>query len=538
MAKQLAFSEEARKYFKNGVDTLADAVKVTLGPRGRNVVLEKKWGSPDSTHDGATVAKEIEVKDRFINMGAAVVKEAAKKTSDEVGDGTTTSTILAQAMVREGFKNIAAGSESIALKRGIEKATAAVIESLKKMAKPVSTREDMTKVATVTSHDPEIGKVIGDLMNKVGKDGVITVEEGKGTTLEVEYTEGMKFDRGYISPYFVTDSDKMIAAVDDPYILITDKKIESIQEVLPVLEAVTQVSKNIIIMADDVEKDALAALVVNKVKGILNVIAVKAPAFGDRRKAMMEDIAILTGAQVITEEKGRKLDSVKLEDLGRARRVESDKDNTTIIEGKGKQSEIKARIKQIEAEIKGTKSDYDKEKLQERLAKLAGGVGIIKVGAPTEVELKEKKNRVQGALSATRAAAEEGILPGGGVAFISAAKAADKLKLEGDEAVGANIVKKALEEPMRQLARNAGQDGGVILGRVKEMKPGFGYDVVTEDYVNMEEAGIVDPVKVARIALQNASSVAAMALITEALVTDKPEEKKESTPAAPQMPQY
>jgi chaperonin GroEL len=538
MAKQLAFSEEARKYFKNGVDTLADAVKVTLGPRGRNVLLEKKWGSPDSTHDGATVARDIEIKDRFTNMGAAVVKEASKKTSDEVGDGTTTSTILAQAMVREGFKNIAAGSESIALKHGIEKATAAIIESLKKMAKPVSTSEDMTKVATVTSHDPEIGKVIGDIMDKVGKDGVVTVEEGKGTTLEVEYTEGMKFDRGYISPYFVTDSDKMIAVVDDPYILITDKKLESIQEILPALEAVTQVSKNIIIMADDVEKDALAALVVNKVKGTLNVIAVKAPAFGDRRKAMMEDIAILTGAQVITEEKGRKLDSVKLEDLGRARRVESDKDNTTIIEGKGKQSEIKARIKQIEAEIKNTKSDYDKEKLQERLAKLAGGVGIIKVGAPTEVELKEKKNRVQGALSATRAAAEEGILPGGGAAFVAAAKAVDKLKLEGDEAVGANIVKKALEEPMKQLARNAGQDGGVILGRVKEMKPGFGYDVVAEDYVNMEEAGIVDPVKVARIALQNAASVAAMALITEALVTDKPEEKKESTTSAPPMPQY
>jgi chaperonin GroEL len=537
MAKQLVFSEEARKFFREGADTLADAVKITLGPRGRNVVLDKKWGAPDSTHDGAMVAKEIEIKDRFTNMGAAVVKEAAKKTSDTVGDGSTTSIVLAQAMIREGFKNIAAGSESIAIKRGVEKATAAVIDELKSLAKPVATRADMTKVATVTSHDPEIGGIIGDIMSRVGKDGVITVEEGKGTGFEIEYTEGMKFDRGYISPYFVTDPDKMLAAVEDPYILITDKKLESINDILPALEKVSAASKNILIIADEVEKEALAALVVNKIKGTLNCLAVKAPAFGDRRKAMLEDIATLTGGQVITEERGRKLDSVEISDLGRARRVEADKDNTTIIEGKGSQKLMQARIKQIRAEIEETKSDYDKEKLQERLAKLAGGVGIIKVGAPTEVELKEKKNRVQGALSATRAAADEGILPGGGVALVIAARALDKLGLKGDELVGANIVRKALEEPLKQLAINAGYEGGVVLARVKSMQSGFGFDVVKEDYVNMEESGIVDPLKVTRIALQNAASVVTMSLITEAMVADIPEEKPE-TPAMPQMPQY
>ena len=536
MAKKLAFNEEARKYFRNGMDTLAGAVKVTLGPRGRNVALEKKFGAPDSTHDGATVAREIEIEDRFTNMGASIIKEAAKKTSDEVGDGTTTSTILAQAMVREGFKNISAGAEAMALKRGLEKATEALIEELKKMARPVSAKEDMTKVATVTSHDSEIGTIIGDIMSKVGKDGVITVEEGKGTQFEIEYTEGMKFDRGYISPYFVTDVDKMLAAVDEPYILVTDKKLESVPDILPALEKIAKVSKNVVIIADDVEKEALAALVVNKLKGTLNCLAVKAPAFGDRRKAMLEDIAALTGAQVITEERGRKLDSVALEDLGRARRVESDKDNTTIIEGKGSQKAIQGRIKQIRGELEETKSDYEKEKLQERLAKLAGGVGIIKVGAPTEVELKEKKERVEGALAATKAAAEEGILPGGGVALINAAPVLDKLKLEGDEAQGVNILRRALEEPLKQLAFNAGENGPVVLGRVKEMKPGFGFDVVKEEYVNMEESGIVDPLKVTRVALQNAASVAAMALITEALVTDIPEAKK--GPPMPPMPPY
>jgi chaperonin GroEL len=470
-------------------------------------------------------------------MGAAVVKEAAQKTSDAVGDGTTTSTILAQAMIREGFKNIASGSEAIALKHGVEKATDAVIEELKKVAKPVNTKEDMIKVATVTSHDPEIGDVLGNMLNKVGKEGVITVEEGKGISLEVEYTEGMKFDRGYISPYFVTDTTKMIASVDDPYILITDKRLDSIQDILPALEKVAAVTKNIVIIADDVDKEALAALVVNKIKGTLNCLAVKAPAFGDRRKAMLEDIAALVGAQVITEEKGRKLDTVTTEDLGRARRVTSDKDNTTVVEGKGPKDRLEGRIRAIKAELEAAKGGYDKEKLQERLAKLAGGVGVINVGAPTEVELKEKKARVEGALSATRAAVEEGILPGGGVALVNAAKVINDLKLEGDELVGANIVKKALEEPLRQLARNAGQDGGVVLGRIKEMNAGYGFNVVTEEYVNMEEAGIVDPLKVTRSALKNASSVAAMALITEAMVADKPEEKK-AAPAAPPMPQY
>jgi chaperonin GroEL len=526
MAKQLIFEEEARKYFKKGVDILADTVKVTLGPRGRNVVLDKKFGAPNSTHDGAIVAKEIEIEDRFTNMGATILKEAAKKTSDEVGDGTTTSTLLAQAMIREGFKNIAAGSEAISLKYGLEKATLAIIDELKKMAKPVSTKEQITKVATVTSEDVEIGQILGNMMDKVGKDGVITVEEGKGIGLETEYVEGMKFDRGYISPYFVTDAEKMAVAIDDPYILITDKKLESIADILPTLEKVSPISKNVVLIADEVEKEALAALVV-----------IKAPGFGDRRKAMLEDIAVLTGGQVITEEKGRKLDSVNISDLGRARRVESDKDNTTIIEGKGSQKAISARTKQIKAEIETTKSDYDKEKLQERLARMAGGVGIIKVGAPTEVEMKENKRRVEGALSATRAASEEGILPGGGVALINALTSLDKLDLKGDEMVGANILRKALEEPLRQLATNAGYDGSLVLSRIRGMKAGYGFDVVKEDYVDMEERGIVDPLKVTRIALQNASSVAAMSLITEALVTDK-QEKKENIPATPPMPEY
>jgi chaperonin GroEL len=532
MAKQITYSEDARKYFKTGLDTLANAVKVTFGPRGRHVVIESHFGTPNSTHDGNTVAKEIELKDRFINMGSAVVKEAAKKTADQVGDGSTTSTILAQAIILEGFKNIAAGTDSLSLKYGLEKATAAVIAELKKMTKPVKTKEDMTRVATVTSHDPAIGEIIGNIMSKVGKDGVITVEEGKGTTLEVEFTEGMKFDRGYVSPYFVTDSDKMLATVDDPYILITDKKLESIADILPVLEKMAAITRNIVIIAEEVDKDALAALVVNKNKGTLSCLAVKAPGFGDRRKAMLEDIAILTGGELVTEEKGRKLDSITVEDLGRARRVESDKENTTIVEGKGKKKAIEARIKQIRAEMVDNDSEYDKEKLQERLARLAGGVGIIQVGAPTETELKEKKARVQGALSATRAAAEEGILPGGGVAFVLAAQVIDALNLKGDEQVGGAALKKALEAPLKQLAINAGKDGPVVLGRVKEMKSGFGFDVVTEEYVDMEAAGIVDPLKVARIALQNASSVAAMAFITEAMVSDKPEPKKDAKTSA------
>lgn len=535
MAKQIIFNEEAREYFKKGADTLANAVKVTLGPKGRNVILGKKFGPPISTHDGVTVAKEIEIEDPFANMGVSLIKEASKKTSDDVGDGTTTATVLAQAIVREGFKNIAAGADAMALKHGIEKATTAVIEELKGMAKPVSTKEQMTKIATITAHDPEIGEIISEVMDRVGKDGVVTVEEGKGLRFEIEYVEGMKFDRGYISPYFVTDVEKMESVIEDPYILITDKKISAVADLLPTLEKVATISKNIVIISEDIEKEALATLVVNKLKGTLNCLAVKAPGFGDRRKAILEDIAILTGGQVITEEKGRKLDSVTVEDLGRARRVVADKDNTTIVEGKGSPELIQARVKQIKAQIEETKSDYDKEKLQERLARLAGGVGVIKVGAPTEVELKEKKRRVEGALAATKAAAEEGTLPGGGVAFINAQQALDSLRLDSDELTGANIIRRALEEPLRQLATNAGHNGAVVLEKVKASRNGFGFDVVKEEYGDMEERGIIDPLKVARTALQNAASTAAIALITEALVTDIPEKEKATTPP---MPEY
>jgi chaperonin GroEL len=534
-AKQIIFDQEAREHFKKGADTLANAVKVTLGPRGRNVVLDKKFGPPSSTHDGVTVAKEIEIEDPFANMGVSLIKEASKKTSDDVGDGTTTATVLTQAIIREGFKNLAAGADAIALKHGMEKATAAVIEELKRMAKPVSTREQTTKIATITAHDDEIGEIIGEVMDRVGKDGVVTVEEGKGIRFETEYVEGMKFDRGYISPYFVTDVEKMESVIEEPYILITDKKLSAVADLLPALEKVSAISKNVVIIGEDIEKEALATLVVNKLKGTLNCLAVKAPGFGDRRKAMLEDMAILTGGQVITEEQGRKLDSVNVDDLGRARRVVADKDNTTIVEGKGSAEQIKARVKQIKAQIEDTKSDYDREKLQERLAKLAGGVGVVKVGAPTEVELKEKKRRVEGSLAATKAAAEEGTLPGGGVAFINAISAIDKLSLKGDELTGANIIRRALEEPLRQLAANAGHDGVVILEKVKTSKNGYGFDVIKEEYGDMETKGIIDPLKVTRTALQNAASTAAMALITEALVTDIPEKEKKTTPP---MPEY
>lgn len=523
-SKQIIFDHEAREHFKKGADALADAVKITLGPRGRNVVLDKKFGPPSSTHDGVTVAKEIELKEPFANMGAALIKEAAKKTSDDVGDGTTTATVLTQAMIREGFKNITAGADAMALRHGMEKATAAIIDELKKMAKPVSTKDQMTKIAAITAHDAEIGEIIGEVMDRVGKDGVVTIEEGKGLKFETEYVEGMKFDRGYISPYFVTDAEKMESIIEDPYILVTDKKLSAVSDLLPALEKVSAISKNIVIIGEDVEREALATLVVNKLKGTLNCLAVKASGFGDRRKEMLEDMAVLTGGTVITEEKGRKLDSVNVEDLGRARRVVAGKDNTTIVEGRGSAAQIKARVKQIRAQIEETKSDYDREKLQERLAKLAGGVGVIKVGAPTEVELKDRKRRAEGALAATKAAAEEGTLPGGGVALINALTALDKLPLEGDEATGAKIIRRALEEPLRQLAANAGYDGGVVIEKVKNSKPGFGFDVVKEEYGNMEEKGIIDPLKVTRTALQNAVSTAAMALITEALVTDIPEE--------------
>jgi chaperonin GroEL len=534
-AKQIIFDQEAREHFKKGADILANAVKVTLGPRGHNVVIDKKFGSPSSTHDGVTVAKEVEIEAPFANMGVSLIKEASKKTSDDVGDGTTTATVLAQAMVREGFKNLAAGADAISLKHGMEKATVAVIEELKRMAKPVSTKEQTTKIATITAHDEEIGQIIGEVMDRVGKDGVVTVEEGKGLRFETEYVEGMKFDRGYVSPYFVTDVEKMEAVIEDPYILVTDKKLSAVSDLLPALEKITPVTKNIVIIGEDIEKEALATLVVNKLKGTLNCVAVKAPGFGDRRKEMLEDMAILTGGQVISEEKGRKLDAVNVEDLGRARRVVSDKDNTTIVEGKGSPDKIKARTKQLKAQIDETKSDYDREKLQERLAKLAGGVGVVKVGAPTEVELKEKKRRVENSLAATKAAAEEGTLPGGGVAFINATVAIDKLSLEGDEVTGANIIKRALEEPLRQLVANAGRDEAVILEKVKSSKDGYGFDVIKEEYGNMEEKGIIDPLKVTRTALQNAASTAAMALITEALVTDIPEKEKKTTPP---MPEY
>jgi len=531
MAKQIIFDEEARHSLKKGIDTLAEAVRVTLGPKGRCVVLDKKWGAPTVIDDGVTIAKDIELPDPFENMGVQMVKEAASKTNDACGDGTTTSTVLAHAIITEGFKNVAAGADPLALKRGIEKATAAIIDELKRVSVEVKDKEQIAQVGTITAKDKDIGNLIAEVMEKVGKDGVITVEESKGIKYETEYVEGMQFDRGYISPYFITNAERMEAVIDDPYILITDKKISAVSELLPALEKILQVSKNLLIVAEDVEGEALATLVVNKLRGTLNVLAVKAPGFGDRRKAMLEDIAILTGGKVISEEVGRKLDSVTVEDLGRARRVTSDKDNTTIVEGKGSEEAIKARIKQIKAQIEETTSDYDREKLQERQAKLVGGVGVIKVGAATEVELKEKKHRVEDALSATRAAVEEGILPGGGVALLNALPALDKLEVSGDEATGVSIIRKAVEEPIRWIAKNAGKDGSVIVDMVKKSQPGIGYDAVADDFGNMREKGIIDPTKVVRSALENAASIATMVLVTESLVTDIPE--KEKMPSMP-----
>jgi chaperonin GroEL len=535
MAKQIIYGEEARRALKAGVDALANAVKVTLGPRGRPVALERKFGAPNVINDGVSIAKDIELPDPFENMGAQLVKEAATKTNDKCGDGTTTATVLAQAIISEGFKNIAAGADAMAIKRGIEKGVAALVEELKKMAIPVTTKEQVAQVATISAADPEIGNLIAEVMEKVGKDGVITVEESKGLQFETEYVEGMEFDRGYISPYFITNPELMKAELEDPYILITDKKISAISELLPILEKVLQVSKNFVVIAEDVEGEALATLVVNKLRGTLNCLAVKAPGFGDRRKAMLEDIAILTGGKVISEEVGRKLDSATVADLGRARKVVADKDNTTIVEGKGSEEAIQARIKQIKAQIEETTSDYDKEKLQERLAKLAGGVAVIKVGAATEVELKEKKHRVEDALSATRAAVEEGILPGGGVALINAAPALDKVKVEGDEAVGISILRKALEEPLRWIAENAGQEGSVVIDKVKRSKKGVGYDALKDEFGDMVAKGIIDPLKVTRTALENAASIANMILTTESLVADIPEKEKAATPS---MPEY
>jgi chaperonin GroEL len=531
MAKQILFDEEVRHALKKGIDTLADAVRVTLGPKGHCVALDKKWGAPSVIDDGVTIAKDIELPDPFENMGVQLVKEAATKTNDACGDGTTTSTLLAHASITNGFKNVAAGAEPMSLKMGIEMATEAIIKELKEKSTEVKGKEQIAQVATITAVDRKIGDLIAEVMEKVGKDGVITVEESKGLEYETEFVEGMQFDRGYISPYFVTNSEKMETEIEDPYILITDKKISAVSDFLPALEKILQVSKNLLIIAEDIDGEALATLVVNKLRGTLNVLAVKAPGFGDRRKAMLEDIAVLTGGTVISEEIGRKLDSVTVEDLGRARRLTADKDNTTIVEGRGAEDAITARIKQIKAQIEETTSDFDREKLQERQAKLVGGVAVIKVGAATEVELKERKHRVEDALSATRAAVEEGILPGGGVALLNALPVLDKLDVSGDVATGVNIIRKAVEEPIRAIANNAGKDGSVIVDAVKKSKPGVGYDADADDFGDMVKKGVIDPTKVVRSALQNASSIAAMVLITESMITDIPE--KEKAPAMP-----
>jgi chaperonin GroEL len=539
MAKQLAFTDEARKKLKNGIDTMANAVKTTLGPKGRNVAVDKKFGSPTVTHDGVTVAREVELEDPFENMGAQLLKEAATKTNDIAGDGTTTSVVLAQSIVHEGMKNIAAGANPMLLKRGLERGVTAVVDEIKAQSTKVEgehQKEQIAQIATISAADKQIGTLIADVMEKVGKEGVITVEESKGLQFETEYVEGMQIDRGYISAYFVTNADRMEAVIEDPYILITDKKISAITDILPVLEKLVQVSKNLVIVAEDIDGEALATLVVNKLRGTLNILGVKAPGFGDRRKAMLEDIAILTGGQVITEEAGRKLDATTVQDLGRARRVTANKDETTFVEGHGSQDKIMARVKQIKAQIEETTSDFDKEKLQERLAKLAGGVAVIKVGAATEVELKEKKHRVEDALSAARAGVEEGMVPGGEITLINAIKALDKVKAEGDELTGVNILRRALEEPFRQLVANAGEGGEVVLDAVRRKQaetksPNWGYEVMSGQIVDLPKAGIIDPVKVVRSAVENGASIAAMILTTEALITDLPE--KEKAPAMP-----
>src|SRR5215218_2007495 len=528
MTKVLEFHTAARQSLKEGVDVLANAVKTTLGPKGRNVALDKKYGAPTVTHDGVTVAKEIELDNHFANMGAQLLKEAATKTNDVAGDGTTTATVLAQAIVHEGMRNFAAGANAMLLKQGIDLATDAIVASIQDAATEVKGREEIAQVASISAADKEIGELIGEVMEKVGKDGVITVEESRGLEFETEYTEGMQIDRGYISPYFVTNTERMEAELDDPFILITDKKVSSIQDILPVLEKVATARAPFVIIAEDVDGEALATLVVNKLRGTLNVLAVKAPGFGDRRKEMLRDIAILTGGQVISEEVGRKLDSAGIEDLGRARRVTATKDNTTFIEGFGDEAAIKGRVEQIRAQIETTTSDFDREKLQERLAKLAGGVAVIKVGAATETELKEKKHRVEDALSATRAAVEEGIVPGGGVALINAISALDGVEAAGDILTGVNMLRRALEEPLRGIAGNAGEDGGVVVDQVRraqaeQTNSNVGYDVIAESYVDMLKAGIIDPAKVTRSAVENAASIAGMILTTEALISDKPE---------------
>jgi chaperonin GroEL len=532
-AKQLVFSEDARRRLQQGIDVVANAVGTTLGPKGRNVALDRKFGSPTITHDGVTVAKEIELEDPFANMGAQLLKEAATKTNDIAGDGTTTSTVLAHAIVTEGLKNLAAGANPMRLKLGISRGVETVVAALRKMSQKIDTKEEIASVATNSAADPEIGRLIADVMDKVGKDGVITVEESKSMQFETEYVEGMQFDRGYISAYFITDSEHMEAVISEPYILIYDKKISAAQDIVPVLEKLVQIGKReLVIIAEDIDGEALATLVLNKLRGMLNVLAVKAPGFGDRRKAMMQDIATLTGGQLISEETGRKLETTTLDDLGKAEKVVSDKDNTTIVGGKGDAAQIKGRIEQIRVEIDKSTSDYDKEKLQERLAKLSGGVAIIRVGAATETELKEKKHRVEDALSATRAAIEEGIVPGGEIVFINAVASLDKVKMDGDdETIGVAIVRKALEAPIRKLAENAGQDGAVIIENVRRLakeqnNKHLGYNVITEEYGDMLKAGVIDPLKVVRGALENAASIAAMILTTECLITDVPEKDK------------
>jgi len=532
MPKQILFSDEARAAILRGVNQLADAVKATLGPKGRNALLDKKFGAPTITKDGVTVAKEIELKDPWENMGAQLVKEVASKTSDVAGDGTTTATVLAQAIFREGVKNVSAGANSMEIKRGIDKAVEVVVEELKKMSKPCQDRTEIAQIGTISANnDSTVGELIAEAMEKVGKDGVITVEEAKTMATSLEVVEGMQFDRGYISPYFVTDPERMEAVLEDAFVLIYEKKISSMKDLLPLLEQIAKMAKPLLIIAEDVEGEALATLVVNKLRGTLNCAAVKAPGFGDRRKAMLEDIAILTGGQLISEDLGLKLENVKITDLGRAKRITIDKDNTTIVEGAGSHEKIQGRVKQIKTQIEETTSDYDREKLQERLAKLVGGVAVINVGASTETEMKEKKARVEDALHATKAAVEEGIVPGGGVALLRCIPALDKLKMEGDQQIGVDIIRRALEEPIRQIANNAGLEGSVVVERVKREKGNLGFDAAKEEYVDMLKAGIIDPTKVTRIALQNAASVASLMLTTEVMVTEIPEEKKE--PAMP-----
>jgi chaperonin GroEL len=533
MAKELRFAQEARNSILRGVNILADAVKVTLGPKGRNVILEKSFGSPTVTKDGVTVAKEIELEDRFENMGAQMVKEVASKTSDTAGDGTTTATVLAQALYREGSKVVAAGANPMDVKRGIDLAVEEVVKELKKLSKPTKDQKEISQVGTISANNDEtIGNIIAEAMNKVGKEGVITVEEAKGMETTLDVVEGMQFDRGYLSPYFVTDPEKMVAVLEDPYILLNEKKISNMKDMLPILEQIAKMGKPLLMIAEDVEGEALATLVVNKLRGTLKCCAVKAPGFGDRRKSMLEDVAILTGGKVISEDLGIKLENIKLNDLGRAKRITVDKDNTTVVDGAGDKDDIEARVKQIRVQVDETTSDYDREKLQERLAKIIGGVAVINVGAATETEMKEKKARVEDALNATRAAIEEGIIPGGGVAYLRCLPVLEKLRLEGDKQIGVGIVKRALEEPIRQIANNAGQEGSVVTEKVRNEKGAFGFDAAKDEYTDMIKAGITDPTKVVRLALQNAASVASLMITTEALVAEKPEKK----PPYPPMP--